>query len=56
MASDFASLGRRRRKWISFCYYGCQYDEIVMVVMRCPVIDGIILIHLAWQHKIVSAS
>jgi len=54
MTTSFQFLSRRRRKWISYSYYGCWNDEIVMVVMRCPVKDGIAQIHLAWQHKIVA--
>ena len=55
MATSFNLLRRKKRKWISFVYYGCQYDEIVMVIMRCPVKNGAAQIHLAWQHKIVAA-
>lgn len=55
MASNFAILKRKKRKWISYCYYGCLYNEVVKVVMRCPMVDGIALINLAWQHKIVVA-
>jgi hypothetical protein len=55
MPTPFPIPGRRRRKWISYCYYGCEYDQIVKVVMRCPIINGIVLIKLAWQHKIIQA-
>lgn len=47
--------GRRRRKWVSFITTGCHYDQIVYVVHRCPVVNGIAQVHLAWQHRIVPA-
>ena len=55
MSKTFAFPSRKKRKWISYTYYGCQNDEIVMVVMRVPVINGVGYFHLAWQHKIVPA-
>lgn len=54
MSKQFAIPERKKRKWISYCYYGCLYNEVVKVVMRCPVVNGVALIHLAWQHKIVA--
>jgi len=53
MKSKNAFSGRRRRKWISYTYYGCLYDEIVLIVMRCPIIKGQPVLNLSWQHKIV---
>ena len=53
MTTKFAFPERKKRKWISYYYYGCLYTDIVKVVMRCPVKDGVALTHLAWQHKVV---
>jgi len=56
MSTTLTFLKRKRRKWISYSYYGCHYDRIVVVVMRCPVSkNGEIQIHLSWLHKIVDA-
>jgi len=55
MSTTLTFLKRKRRKWISYSYYGCHYDKIVVVVMRCPVLKGEIQIHLSWLHKIVDA-
>ena len=53
MEKAFRSPDRKKRKWISYTYYGCHNDQIVMVVMRCPLVDGIALVNLSWQHKLV---
>jgi hypothetical protein len=55
MSNFFSSNGRRRRPWVSFIEYGCDYDIVVCVVYRCPVKNGVPLLHLRWQHKIVPA-
>ena len=47
--------GRRRRAWVSFTSVGCYNDAVVYVIWRCPVVSGIALIYLAWQHRIVPA-
>ena len=52
MSRGFPFYRRRPRRWLSYCYYGCLYDRIVLVVMRCPVINGAPAYHLAWQHAI----
>ena len=52
MNTIFNLLKRKRRKWVSYYFHGCLYDRVVIVVMRCPVIDGIPVIHLSWQHKV----
>jgi hypothetical protein len=46
---------RRPRKWVSWLSTGCLYDSMVHVVYRCPVVNGVPLVHLSWQHKIVPA-
>lgn len=48
--------GRRRRQWVSYFFYGVLYNKPVCVIMRCPVVNGIAMGHLAWQHKIIAAS
>ena len=53
MKAKFPFPGRRRRKWVSYTYCGCLYDEIVLIVMRCPVINSKPVTALSWQHKIV---
>ena len=53
MKAKFPFPGRRRRKWVSYAYCGCLYDEIVLIVMRCPVINCKPVTALSWQHKIV---
>jgi hypothetical protein len=55
MPTTFTLLKRKKRKWISYSYSACHYDKIVIVVMRCPVLNGEIQIHLSWLHKIVDA-
>ncbi|HMJ47469.1 MAG TPA: hypothetical protein VK498_09070 [Ferruginibacter sp.] len=55
MSTTFTLLKRKKRKWVSYSYYGCHYDKMVVVVMRCPVINGEIYIHLSWLHKVVDA-
>ncbi|MBX2920222.1 MAG: hypothetical protein KF741_13340 [Ferruginibacter sp.] len=57
-ASSFRASfpGRRRRQWVSYFFYGCLYNAQVCVIMRCPVVNGVALVHLAWQHKIIPAS
>ena len=47
--------GRRRRSWVSFINTGCHNDQVVYVVYRCPVINGLAQVHLAWQHRVVPA-
>ena len=47
---------RRRRQWVSYFYYGCLYNRTVCVIMRCPVVNNVAMLHLAWQHKIIPAS
>lgn len=56
MSVSFPFSGRRRRSWVSFIKSGCHYNRIVYVVYRCPVVAGVALYHLAWQHRIVPAS
>ncbi|MGN6247361.1 MAG: hypothetical protein ACTHNG_03335 [Ginsengibacter sp.] len=55
MSVAFPVPGRRRRPWVSFIMVGCLYGSLVHVVYRCPVVDGVVLYHLAWQHRIVPA-
>ena len=55
MSVPFPVPGRRRRPWVSFVMVGCLYGSIVYVVYRCPVVGGVALYHLAWQHRIVPA-
>lgn len=45
--------GRRRRSWVSFITTGCYNDQVVYVVHRCPVVNGIAQVNMAWQHKVV---
>ena len=53
--SIFRQLGRRRRAWISYESYGCLYDSTVCIVYRCPVVDGVPVVRLSWQHKVIPA-
>lgn len=46
-------LGRRRRSWVSFITTGCHNDQVVFVINRCRVVDGIAQVHLTWQHRVV---
>ncbi len=47
---------RRPRKWVSWLSTGCLHDRMVHVVYRCPVVAGVPLVHLSWQHKVVPAT
>jgi len=53
MTTKFPIVGRRKRKWISYTYPACHYDQIVLVVMRCPVKEGVVLFRLGWLHKTI---
>ena len=55
MSSSFPFPGRRRRSWVSYIHVGCLYGHIVYVVYRCPVVGGVAMYHLAWQHRIALA-
>ncbi|MBX2888010.1 MAG: hypothetical protein KF829_05105 [Ferruginibacter sp.] len=55
MLASFPFPSRRRRQWVSFLVTGCHYSRLVHVVYRCPVVAGVPLVHLAWQHKVVPA-
>lgn len=46
----FPVSGRRRRSWVSFTQLACLYDRMVLVTYRAPVVGGVVLYHLAWQH------
>jgi hypothetical protein len=47
--------GRRRRSWVSLVSTGCHNGQVVYVVHRCPVVAGMVQLHLAWQHKVLPA-
>lgn len=56
MPASFPFPGRRRRQWVSWLSTGCLHGSLVHVVFRCPVVAGVPLVHLSWQHKVVPAS
>ncbi|MEO6671280.1 MAG: hypothetical protein ABIN36_17490 [Ferruginibacter sp.] len=47
--------GRRRRSWVSFITTGCHNGQVVYVVYRCPVVNGMAHVNSAWQHRVVPA-
>ncbi len=55
MSASFPFPGRRRRQWVSWLSTGCLHGSLVHVVFRCPVVGGVPLVHLSWQHKVVPA-
>jgi len=45
----------RRRKWVSYTFVGCYYNRLVYVTYRCPLINGVPMVHLSWLHKMSPA-
>lgn len=55
MSVHFPVPGRRFRKWVSVTVLTCRRDTTVYEVYRIPVINGEVIYHLFWVHKILPA-
>jgi hypothetical protein len=56
MSAHFSIPGRRNRKWVSVTLLTSYPAATVYEVYRIPVINGEVLYHLYWLHKVLPSS
>ena len=56
MSAHFSIPGRRYRKWVSVTLLTSYPAATVYEVYRIPVINGEVLYHLFWLHKVLPSS